>query len=394
MRLLQRYVLSELLKMFGMSLFIITLFMVLVGVFRNAQQQGMGAGQILPLIPYLLPEALRYAIPGTILLAASSVYGRLSASNELVAIKAAGISPGAVLWPTYIFTFLLSLVAVWMNDLASSWGHDGVQRVAVEEVEDIVYGMLQMNKSYSTNRFSISVKGVRGRKLILPALSFNGDDKNPAVTITAKEAEMKADLDEKILRITFRGDCDIKVDGSISSHFPEFERDVPLEEASKTGSSSSPAYTSMREIPAALARHLERVDQIREGLALRSGFQLMCGDFDGLAAGDGGKGENTLRDELSNVHRLQTEPPRRWANGFSCLAFVLVGAPLAIRLRNAELLSSFFLCFGPILVVYYPLLLFATDRAKRGELPPELVWSGNLLLVFWGAWLLKRVYRY
>jgi len=94
------------------------------------------------------------------------------------------------------------------------------------------------------------------------------------------------------------------------------------------------------------------------------------------------------------LHRLQTEPWRRWANGFSCFFFVLVGAPLAIRMRNADLWTSFAVCFLPILIVYYPLMAYGVDRAKCGELPPYAVWLGNVILAAAGLWLLRKIVRY
>ena len=51
------------------------------------------------------------------------------------------------------------------------------------------------------------------------------------------------------------------------------------------------------------------------------------------------------------LFRLKTEPWRRWANGFSCLFFVTAGIPLSIRQRSGDFLTSFFLCFLPILLV-------------------------------------------
>jgi lipopolysaccharide export system permease protein len=87
------------------------------------------------------------------------------------------------------------------------------------------------------------------------------------------------------------------------------------------------------------------------------------------------------------------EPWRRWANGFSCLCFVLVGAPMAIRMRNADFLTSFFLCFLPILVVYYPLFMLGISRVKAGVMPPPAVWMANILITLWGLWLLRRVVR-
>ena len=67
---------------------------------------------------------------------------------------------------------------------------------------------------------------------------------------------------------------------------------------------------------------------------------------------------------------------------------------MAIRRRNQDFLTSFFLCFLPILLVYYPLLVWGVDGAKHGELPAYSVWAGNMLLFIWGAYLLRKVVRY
>ena len=67
---------------------------------------------------------------------------------------------------------------------------------------------------------------------------------------------------------------------------------------------------------------------------------------------------------------------------------------MAIRLRNRDFLTSFFLCFLPILIVYYPLLAYGVNGAKSGTIPPDAVWAGNVLLACWGGWLLAGVIRY
>ena len=99
MKIITRYVLSELLQVFLVALSALTLFMLVIGLVKEAQQQGLGLMQILALIPYVLPEAMRFAVPGTMLFAVASVFGRMSASNEITALKAAGITPMAVIWP-------------------------------------------------------------------------------------------------------------------------------------------------------------------------------------------------------------------------------------------------------------------------------------------------------
>ena len=66
---------------------------------------------------------------------------------------------------------------------------------------------------------------------------------------------------------------------------------------------------------------------------------------------------------------------------------------MAIRMRNADFLTSFFLCFLPILVVYYPIFMLGVSRVKAGGLPPPAVWTANILIMLWGLWLLRRVVR-
>src|SRR6185437_6154844 len=101
MRLLTRYVLWELLKVFLVALTVLTVVLLMYGLVKQAHDEGLGPQQVLMLIPYILPAMLRYTIPATLLFAASSVYGRMSGSNEVVAIKSLGISPMAVLWPCF-----------------------------------------------------------------------------------------------------------------------------------------------------------------------------------------------------------------------------------------------------------------------------------------------------
>ena len=63
-------------------------------------------------------------------------------------------------------------------------------------------------------------------------------------------------------------------------------------------------------------------------------------------------------------------------------------------MRYSEFIASFFICFLPILLVYYPLLAVSVDQAKDGVFPPQTVWMGNIVLAVAGIWLLRRVNRH
>ena len=84
MRLITRYVLREIGLVFLVTLVSLTALMILIGAVQQAVAQGLGLAQIVQLFPYLLPNALLFAVPGTILFAVSSVYGRMSSANEIV----------------------------------------------------------------------------------------------------------------------------------------------------------------------------------------------------------------------------------------------------------------------------------------------------------------------
>ncbi|MDY0166647.1 MAG: LptF/LptG family permease [Thermoguttaceae bacterium] len=389
MQTVTRYVIVELCKMFAVALGLLTLMMIVVGVVREAAMQHLPIVHVVRLIPYVLPDALRVAVPVTLLLAVSSVYSRMSSSNEVIALKSAGISPWCVVWPTLVFAFVLSLATVWLNDVACSWGREGTQRVVVEAAEDIVYGMLRAQRRYSTPGLSINVQRVVGRRLIRPTISIRAGSDRPAITIIAEEAELTADLQQDLFRVVLRNGT-FDVDGQLSVEFPDVqEQTIPLESATRARDlASHPSSIPLIRIPEEIAIQKQRLGEL-----------AASGDSpDGAAGAADKQRESRLQDlvqrEWERLCRLRTERHRRWSAGFSCLFFVWVGAPMAVWMRNRDFLSSFFLCFLPILIVYYPLLAYGIDGAKNGTIPPWGVWAGNLLLGVWGVTLMKKVVRY
>ncbi len=394
MRLLTRYVLAEVLKVFAVALVALTGLLIVVGVVDRARDEGLGPAQVLQVIPFLLPDMLRYSIPATALFAVCSVYGRMSGANEVVAVKALGISPLSLIWPTFVLGFLLSLLSVWLNDVAVTWGQDGIRRVVVNALEEIAYSRLRTHRSFTSRQFAINVQGVEGRKLIYPTFSFLARGNAPALTVMAAEAELIVDPQRKVLKIVFR-DGEALADGEISASLDQFEQELPLDKASMNGDNSHlPSRMAIHVIPDEIAKTRRQIADLEARDALDAGTTLLTGDLDRLSTTNWQERAESLAERRSHLDRLRTETPRRWASGFSCLCFVLIGVPMAIRLRNSDFLTSFFLCFLPIVVGYYPLLAFGLEQAKNGVLHPYVVWLGDLVLVGWGAWLLRRVMRY
>jgi lipopolysaccharide export system permease protein len=393
MRILTRYVLFDLLRIFLMTLSGLTVLIFIVLIGKEAVDKGIGLGPLLRMAPYLLPQAMQFAVPGTMLLAVTYVYGRMSSYNEIVAIKALGISPMCVIWPTFILATLVSFGAVILNDVAVSWGRLGVQRVFLSSIEEVTYGQLRVKRAYNLGKANITVRDVIGHRLIQPTLivqSFGGE---PTLTVSAAEAELRLLPEEEKIVLRLK---DFEIDGGFKYQDSEtFTYEVSLEELTgSTTKNRSPSTYALAEIKPAIKEQEDTLNRIEQSLVAQSAFGMMTGDFESLSDSAWKVHEREKQNAEYRLHRLHTEPWRRWANSFSCLCFVLVGVPVAIWLKQSEFLASFFICFCPILIVYYPLLIVSVDQAKDGTFPPESVWIGNFLLSLAGVWLLRRVNRY
>ena len=284
MAVLPRYVLVEVIKIFAVSVTGLTLMVVLGFVGREAAAQGLPLMPTLRLIPYFLPETLRVTVPMTLLLACTTVFARISGANEVVAVKALGISPMVLLWPVFIFAFLMSLVTVWLNDLADSWGRNNIQRVAIDNAEEIIYSMLQSQHRYSTPNFSINVKDVKGQTLQHVTLSMTGRGNSPKMTINAEEAVLSCDRAEGVLKV-FAKNGMIDVDGKQTVVFPDVQTfEIPLPDASRAHSFNVWTTLPLRSLPEAIATAQAEIEKHEQMMAAQAAYAMACGDFDDLTS--------------------------------------------------------------------------------------------------------------
>ena len=395
MRILTRYIVFDLLKVFLLTLTSMTMF-VLVGLAgKEAVENGLGLLPLFRMLPFLLPQALQYAVPGTMLLATTVVYGRVSASNEIVAIKSMGISPMKMIWPTLVLATLVSFAAVWVNDVAVSWGRGGVHRVFFESLEQIAYGKLRTSRSFTNDTLRVLVRRVDERTLIQPTILYYPSGAKTPITVVADEAEIRANPAEEAVVIQFvNAEVDLGGKGYIY-HPGEWNYAIPASDFSGRGSSArSVSEYALREIGPSKVEQQRRITRLKQEQTAEAAHAMMTGRMFELAPGIWRAKERQVAAAETTLHRLYTEPHRRWANGFSCLGFVLIGAPMAIWRRHGEIASSFFVCFLPILICYYPLLVGAVIYAKDGTLPAPTVWLGNLVLAGVGIWLVRRIVRF
>lgn len=393
MTLITRHILLELLKIFLLASTAITVLMVLLFLVHEGWREQLTVWAILQLIPYTLPTSLCFAIPGTILFAACVIYGRMSATNELVAIQAAGAPPWVALQPGFVLAFLLSLLTVFLNDLSVSWGRRGVYRVILHSSAQTIYTMLRTQGTFAKGRIYIDVDEVRGEDLINPFITRLSERDDEPLEMRAERARIFVDpVNDQLVIELVNGHVSVGTKLVFECDHKEFP--VPLGDVTKkTDSGDSPSNMQLREIPSELVRHRRLLSQRRRELAMRMATQSVTGDMVGITHPRWSMELDRLQHDIYREHRLRAEPWRRWANGFSCLGFLLIGAPLAMVLRRFDFWTNFAICFLPILLLYYPLMMFGVSQTKSGALPPLTVWTGNVVLALIGLWLIRRVHR-
>lgn len=110
---LHAYILRELLKTLGLTVLALTaLFTMGGGLYNVIRLEGVTTADVLGFIPLMVPVVVTLTLPVAALFAATMVYGRLAADNELVACRAAGVNVhrmflSAILLAVFVAAFTL-----------------------------------------------------------------------------------------------------------------------------------------------------------------------------------------------------------------------------------------------------------------------------------------------
>jgi lipopolysaccharide export system permease protein len=144
-----------------------------------------------------------------------------------------------------------------------------------------------------------------------------------------------------------------------------------------------------------------RIDEVREAQATDCGkwvfhalTPLSSGRMSEVHWGSLAMVADRGKDAQRKVWRLGLEPHMRRAISFGCLAFVLLGCPVAIMFQRGDFLSAFISCFLPIILLYYPLLMLGFNVSKEGMFPPVVLWLGNGMLVLFAVVAFRPVLRH
>ena len=395
MRLLQRAILWELLRVFGFLLAVLTVLLVFVGVLQRASEEGLGAEQIARILPYIVPSLMPFTIPATLLLSVCVVYGRMSGDQEVIAAKAAGAHVLSLLAPAFLLAAGLSVSSFLLTDRVIPWAMANIQRVVADAMEDLFLDFLR-----TTNRFSdpqrglmITARRVEGRTLVGPQFRYAPPGRSP-VTVTAETARVRFDLEAGEVQVDLHRGL-LQASGDVTGWFEDERRTFPIDDAGEKTKPRHRTTANLRGQLTALAENEAAADRHAAALAA---LDLTLGELPrpaSLAATRLAPDPPPPDDLPIWEEKVRTEIHSRPAMAASCLFFALVGAPFSIKQGRSSFLTTFLICFVPILLVYYPVTLGMLNLAKNGDVDPRwAVWVGNGLIGVWGALTLRQVSRF
>jgi lipopolysaccharide export system permease protein len=119
MKLIDRFISRELLVNLGFAVAVFSLVLVIGNIFRKLLpllvNQDVPAEYLFTFIAYVLPFSLIFTIPWGLLTAVLLVFGRLSADNELIALRANGVSITRICVPLAIIAVISTAICLWLN---------------------------------------------------------------------------------------------------------------------------------------------------------------------------------------------------------------------------------------------------------------------------------------
>ena len=401
--ILQRYVIDQVLRSFALALLTITGIFVLFMVMAEAARQGLAPSDIIRIVPYIIPSSLPYTIPVALLFAVSVVYGRMAGDNEVVAIKTAGLSAWFVLLPTMLLGLSLSVLLFWLSSDAIPRASSEFRSILLRDVEDMFYKVLKKEGQFVMrgSPFFVAVRDVQDRTLIDATFKHRRSKNEPNVfdlEVFAKKAWIYILKDEGKIRVELE---DSETTGNSTERPFLFyingkrflEWPIPDDKDKKPEDKKIQMMTN-REMTQEQAELLHKIHFERARQAVAAAMWIGSGRLGRVNWADVGGAFDAFRKWDRRYKELETEKYLRVALAAGSLFFVFLGAPVGILFARRDFLSSFMVCFLPIILVYYPLTLAGVNMSKENLVWPAIVFAGNFVLGLLAGPVWRKVRRH
>lgn len=193
MRILDRYVMGEMLRpfVFGVLSFILIMLSVTLSQFTDLIfSAGAPVGAVIQLLLFTLPSLIVLTFPVAYLFASLLGIGRMTKDFEIVALRGAGISFKRIIAPIIAGAILVSIGNFVFNDKIVPWSNRQVSRIKKELTANISKPLIKPNVFFkgTENRYFYvkEVDGITG--LMRDIFVLDQTQAGPPQVITAKRA--------------------------------------------------------------------------------------------------------------------------------------------------------------------------------------------------------------
>lgn len=367
MKLIDRYITRQIVVNLLFAIVVLSFVLVVGNIFRKLLpllvNHDLPVEYLVGFVAYVLPFSLIFTIPWGLLTAVLLVFGRLSADNELIALRSNGVGIGRICYPLVIISILCTAASLWLNVQ--------VAPAAQEEMRSTVFNLATRNPmalfgsdqiidQFPGNKIYVGKKD--GNKLENIIVFEISEDAMPMRVTYAKTGSLEADLPNKrILMHLF------------AARYQQRDEYDPYDLARMRDGISVEEGT----LPISLDELYEK-EKRRASRSMLSLEQLL---------------EQLNNDDPKMRSSSRTEINKRFSFPMACIVFALVGVPLGITAHRRE--TSFGFAVSLVIGVFYFLFIIIADTLRaNAKLHPELlVWLPNLLFLVLGIWMFRRLSR-
>ena len=370
MRILDRYITQQVVTTALFAVGVLSLVLVLGNVFKQLLDllvnHDVPLEYILSFIGYIIPFSLTFTIPWGFLTAVLLIFGRLSAENELVALRSNGVSVPRVTLPVFVLALVCVGICFWINvDVAPK---------AQEQMKSALYHIAISNpiamfgSDTTIDEFPgklIYVEKKQGAQLKNILMYELNDRGQLSMVVHAKSGELIPDLEGKQQIILHLKD----------SQYEERDAEHP--------GNLMLIHTGISAKENDLAISLQQLyekNKKRRGLSQMTLAELLKKQLD-----------HTLDTQQASA--LRTETNKRFSFSLASLAFCLIAVPLAITAHRKET-SVGFLFSLMVAFVYFLFIIMVDNVAGNPKFHPQvLIWMPNVIFISLGAFLFYRMSR-
>lgn len=438
------------------TLMFLLLMQFLVEHLKNLVGKGLPFGVIVELITYNLVYMLVLAVPMSILLATIATFGRLAESGAYIVVKGAGISLIRLMWPAALVGLVLVGVMSYFNNVTlpeanykakALWGDIRQKRPGFALTAGVFYDGLQ-NYSLRALEMAPATNELRG-----VTLYDYSEGSRYHILMNAERGQLETTPDGTRLNLMlFDGELHryhqmVPATGggeryermAFARHRVQFDiSDLTFERRDPSSTSRSDRTmrtTQMVRVVDSLEADIERrktemrvslgefgtppsISRTRpeaEDLPFPSPPVLPAGNVHvGIASldslelnevydlalqrarslrADVENASHTLRWSEQRSGRYQVEIHKKWSIAVACLIFVLIGAPLGLRIRRGSL-AIVVASSAAIFVFYWVTLVLGEKLADPGYIEPWIgMWAANIVIGCMALVLIVRAVR-